>query len=301
MHLFHFPQTKSSNYFFSVPPCRAHLLYLWLFLPQSSELSVLNSHKSGAGARQCAATMSTEQVMCRYSVQRVSVFTWFAYKQILHHLQVLPEGIMCLQCLVQVWSDEAHSPPVWSHHHREHRARGGSGTEICVAWVKSSRSPVSSEQCWAAVTKITIWKWSPITTWSNLQLMEDLGAAVVTGSSCVHTRCRECGTWESAACHGWYVGSKCFTLSTKNRGRLTRLCAWQHLSLIWRRPLLSRPVRWRCAASVWKCCVRNHQPLRGGLGSLPTATTHTSCPAFGSGDVPSSSRNPSSSPVQSAK
>lgn len=40
-------------------------------------------------------------------------------------------------------------------------------------------------------------------------------------------------------------------------------------------------------------------PLRGGLGLFPT--TRTSCPASGSGDVPSSSRNPSSSPVQSAK
>lgn len=39
--------------------------------------------------------------------------------------------------------------------------------------------------------------------------------------------------------------------------------------------------------------MKNRQPLRGGLGSFPTAITRTVCPASGSGDVPSSSRIPS--------
>lgn len=97
-------------------------------------------------------------------------------------------------------------------------------------------------------------------------------------------------------CSGSFPEELCFGSWAALTVTLSRdRCAWQRLSTTWRGPLPSRPARTRCAASAWRWCMRNPQPRRGGLGSCPTATTRTACPASASGDVPSSSRTPSSS------
>lgn len=97
-------------------------------------------------------------------------------------------------------------------------------------------------------------------------------------------------------CSGSFPEGLCFGSWAALTVTLSRdRCAWQRLSTTWRGPLPSRPARTRCAASAWRWCMRNPQPRRGGLGSCPTATTRTACPASASGDVPSSSRTPSSS------
>lgn len=71
--------------------------------------------------------------------------------------------------------------------------------------------------------------------------------------------------------------------------------ACQHSNTRWRRPLPSRRVRTKRAASAWRLSSRKRQPQSGGSGSFPTATTRIACPASGSGGVPSSLRTQSSS------
>ena len=71
--------------------------------------------------------------------------------------------------------------------------------------------------------------------------------------------------------------------------------ACQHSNTRWRRPLPSRRVRTKCAASAWRLSSRRRQPRSGGSGSFPTATTRIACLASGSGGVPSSLRTQSSS------
>lgn len=71
MHLFHFPQTESSHFFLYL---LAGLICCTSGCSCCCPLDFLCStaRSQGPGAKQCsAATMSTEQVMCRCSVQRV--------------------------------------------------------------------------------------------------------------------------------------------------------------------------------------------------------------------------------------